>query len=402
MHCRLKNKKNTLFIDMEKEDKRKIIFISYCFEYGGAQRLLSTLLKYLDKKKFTFFVICCKKKGGMLKRIQDDANIFDLRTYTLATIFEFFIAALKIAKIIKKERIQLVVAADCNWTSLVTSFSKFIFRWNPALVLEENVVLSRFYTFDNSKFVFLKKLLTRLLYPKSNLIIVPSAGVRNDLCENFNIHPSHIKVIPNPVDIEAISRLSKEAVSHPWFLNKEVPVAVIACRLVKSKNLDWLIDICVDLHKQQMLRLLILGEGPEQERLEALIKRFNADEYIQLLEPQENPFKFVSKSDIFILPSLTESFSYILVEAMACGVPVISVNCPSGPREIIDDGMNGFLVEPYDKEGMKSKILLLLRDANLRKKFLNNSMMSLYDFELKKILKKYVKIFEISTQITHK
>ena len=116
----------------------------------------------------------------------------------------------------------------------------------------------------------------------------------------------------------------------------------------------------VSFLKKKKLILLILGDGEQKKYLQNLIYSNGMSERIKLLGFRENVFKYLSKADCFILPSLYENPGHVLIEAAACGCPIISSNCPTGPAEILDYGKNGFLFNVNDEIDFKEKLKCFL------------------------------------------
>jgi len=177
-----------------------------------------------------------------------------------------------------------------------------------------------------------------------------------------------IKVIPNPVDLAYILSLTQEEITDRWFL-EDVPMLISAGRLVKQKNFACLLHAFRLVADQNPgVRLTILGKGELEEELLKLIKRLNLEKRVRICH-SANPFKYMKKADIFVLSSLWEGYPNVLLEAFACGTPLISADCPSGPREIIENDKDGILVTPNNPEALARAIKRLLDDENMRTSF---------------------------------
>lgn len=196
---------------------------------------------------------------------------------------------------------------------------------NSRLVMSERVNTSSHLTSRAAK------LMVRATYPRADRIIAVSTGVADDLSRNFGVRRSPLKVIANPVDHDAIARGAGQA--PPFPIHSDDVVA--AGRLVENKNFAMLIEAWARAGLPG--RLLILGEGPLRATLEADIARRGLADRILLPGFVPNPFAVFARAGVYALPSNAEGFPNGLVEAMACGLPVVAANCASGPSEILLD-----------------------------------------------------------------
>ena len=160
----------------------------------------------------------------------------------------------------------------------------------------------------------------------------------------------------NIVD-DKFSRLKlQEPVEHEWFKCKTVPVLIAAGRLATWKGFGDLIRAMKILTKTRQARLLILGDGPLREELQILINDLDLSDVVNLLGYVENPLKYFARSDVFILSSHVEGLPNVLVEAMMCGCTPVATDCPTGPREVLQNGTYGYLVPMRDSGAMAAGI----------------------------------------------
>lgn len=186
------------------------------------------------------------------------------------------------------------------------------------------------------------------LYRRADAVISVSEGVRDDLHELLSKPVLNSDVIYNPVLPLGWAEMSKEPIDA-WFADEAHPVVLSVGRLSKEKSFPTLINAFAAVHRQHPhLRLAILGDGPEMETLAGLIKELGLESSARLPGFVANPYAYMSRAKVFVLPSLFEGFGNVLVEAMACGTDVISSDCPVGPREILNSGAFGTLVPPAD------------------------------------------------------
>ena len=176
---------------------------------------------------------------------------------------------------------------------------------------------------------FAAKAMVRMVYPRAAHIIAVSEGVVDDLATNFGVARARMSAIANPVDHPRIAKLAAE----PPAFTPAGPYIVAAGRLMPNKNFPLL--LCAYAQAAPQERLVILGEGPERDALEALAASLGIADRVDMPGFVANPFAVVARAQAYAMPSNAEGFPNGLVEAMACGVPVVATNCASGPSEIL-------------------------------------------------------------------
>lgn len=182
----------------------------------------------------------------------------------------------------------------------------------------------------------------RLLYGRADRIIAVSKEVKRDLISEYGLPGWKITVLYNSYPLQKITELSQEEVDdkHRWVF--EFPVIISVGRLVAQKGQWHLIRAFARVKREvPKAKLVILGEGNLKDRLQRLARELGVSNDVHFLGFQRNPFKYVARSRVFVLSSLYEGFPNALAEAMACGIPVVSSDCPSGPREILAPGEFG-------------------------------------------------------------
>lgn len=182
--------------------------------------------------------------------------------------------------------------------------------------------------------------------------------VSKDMVEQYRRvfdSPPHVYVY-NIVDDRNSRLRMNEPLEHEWFLRKDCPVLVAAGRLAPWKGFEDLIRAMSELSWRRRVRLLILGDGPQRPELEALIVELGLTDVVRLQGYVENPLKFFARADVFVLSSHVEGLPNVLVEAMMCGCTPVSTDCPTGPREVLQDGKYGYLVPMRDPVALAAGI----------------------------------------------
>jgi len=178
--------------------------------------------------------------------------------------------------------------------------------------------------------------------------VAVSTGAADSLSAMTGLPRPSIRVVYNPLIPSDLEARIQVPCSHPWLAAGQPPVLLAAGRLTRQKDYPCLLRAFSILSQRHQMRLLILGEGPERPSLEALANELGLQTNVDMPGFVENVFTFMARASIFVLSSAWEGFPSVLVEAMACGVPVVATDCPSGPAEILEGGRHGLLVPVGD------------------------------------------------------
>ena len=194
--------------------------------------------------------------------------------------------------------------------------------------------------------------LMKIFYPRADGVVAVSKGVADDLAVVIGLPRERITVIYNPVVTPELLQKAQEPIDHPWFHPGEPPVILGVGRLTKQKDFPTLIQAFALVRKERPARLIILGEGEDRYELEELIRKLGIASDVDMPGFVDNPYKYMAYSTVFVLSSAWEGLPTVLIEAMACGCPVVSTNCHSGPAEILENGKYGKLVAVGDAAGL--------------------------------------------------
>lgn len=209
--------------------------------------------------------------------------------------------------------------------------------------------------------------LIRRKYLAADSLVAVSQGVADDLASHFGIPRDRITVVHNPVVSRNLKRKASSEIDHPWFVAGAPPVVLATGRLDGTKDYPTLIRAFARVRRGREARLMILGAGKDAgetarsgAELMGLAAELGVSRDVALPGFVPNPFPYMARAAVFVLSSRWEGFGNALVEAMACGCPVVSTDCPSGPAEILDHGRYGPLVPVGDDAAMASAILEIL------------------------------------------
>ena len=200
----------------------------------------------------------------------------------------------------------------------------------------------------------------RELLSRASHIVGVSQGVSDSVVETLGVERIRVTSIYNPVAAPHIQGRMTGLPEHSWFLDGGAPVILSAGRFTDQKGFATLIRAFALVTAQVPCRLVIVGEGRERKRLERLIRGLGLTERISLPGWLENPFALMARASLFVVSSTYEGFSRVLVEAMACGCPCVSTDCPAGPAEILGNGEYGALVPVGDVSALADAMYRVL------------------------------------------
>jgi glycosyltransferase involved in cell wall biosynthesis len=206
----------------------------------------------------------------------------------------------------------------------------------------------------------------RATYRFADQRLAVSSGAADSLAIAAGVTRRSVGVLHNGIDVGEIERLMREAVEHQWFADRETPVLLAAGRLVEQKGYGDLLRAVSVLVRSRPARLLILGEGPLRGSLEGRVHELGLEGAVGFLGFRPNPYPWMAQASVFVQASLFEGFGVAILEALACGAPVVATDCPSGPSEILRGGEFGILTPPGDPEALAAAIERILDDDPLR------------------------------------
>ncbi len=233
----------------------------------------------------------------------------------------------------------------------------------------------------------------RWAYRRADSVVGLSHGVRKDVIDRYGLDEDRVQMIHNPIDIPDIQNLAgRDAVPlRGWSDAVDSFKVVAAGRLVPQKGFDLLIEAASRLPLSWTL--LILGEGSEKKRLRGLAAELGVSDRVHFPGFVQNHFPYVAMADLFVLSSRWEGFGHVIAEAMACGTPVLSTRCPSGPDEIIQHGVDGELCDPNSADALTKHIENLLRSPETRLKYAEAAAKSVCRFDAPVVAARYGALF---------
>lgn len=314
--------------------------------WGGAGISLGRLAEYFARQGHAVDVVMRRPSGGgaLLGEIPGDVEFLYLDRPQRLPLF------LGLLGIIRRRRPDVVLAFDTRANQIASWLTRV-----PGLRTRVWLSLRNALTPKHRHML-------RRAAARCEGVIAISQGLADQFLDLTGADPDKVHVIHNPAVPPALADLAAEPVDDPWVQPGEPPLIVAVGRLTEQKDIPTLIRAFAALRESRPCRLMIIGQGELLEALQGLAVSVGVAENVRFAGFQRNPWKFIKRASVFVLSSAWEGFGNVLAEALSLGVPVVSTDCPHGPREILQDGRLGRLVPVGDAAGLAAAIAQTLDD----------------------------------------
>jgi glycosyltransferase involved in cell wall biosynthesis len=335
--------------------EKSISIFAPSLDGGGVERVVLNLANGFVEKGIKTDLILLKATGPYLKEVSELCKIIDLKSSRAST------SLFKLVRYLRHNK-PVTLVSNMTHLNLLSIIAIFLANSHTKLIIVEHNNLSKI--LKNSKGVHVRFILILMfmLYPKVNRIVAVSRGVAEDLVRRFKFLKDKVIVIYNPINISEISELKKEPVDHKWFKDKTIPLIISVGRLSSQKDYPILFKAFSIVRNRLKAHLVILGEGEDRSSLEKLARELGIYDDVWMPGFVTNPYKYIGRASLFVLSSRYEGFGNVVVEALACGIPIVCTDCESGPKEILDGGFYGKLVAVGDVAGMACAIIETLQN----------------------------------------
>jgi glycosyltransferase involved in cell wall biosynthesis len=322
-------------------------------EGGGAERVMVTLANQFARQGHQVDFLLMHKTGVYLKEVAREVNVIDMQRRRTRQ-------SLKPLMHYLREACPDGILSSLPYPNMLNIIAARLVRTQATVVVREaNTPSLRTRWADQLKDRVFERLV-KYLYRYADWVVAVSRGVQRDLLQYTRVLPERVALIYNPTYTHRLLELREQPVEHPWFAPGEPPVVLGVGRFYLQKDFATLIRAFAKVRASRPARLVILGDGPLRAELEALSQQLGIAEHVSMPGFVENPFAYMRRAAVFVLPSRFEGLPNVLIQAMACGCPVVSTNCPSGVEDVLDNGRYGHLVPVGDVEAMARAILRVL------------------------------------------
>lgn len=357
---------------------------------GGAERSMLQIARSFTEQGRAVDLLVFKPEGAFLNSVPDSVRLVALESNAgirgrlmaaladpsgLQTIMKPVLLPYKadanLRHIVALRRYLQAARADVllsalTYTNLVALWAKQLAGNITPVVVSERIALSVYIESVERcrawRWRFALPMISHT-YAAADGIVAVSEGVSSDLIENAQLSHTTIRTIYNPVVDKKVLTLAEQPLEHPWINDTAAPLIVGAGRLIPQKDFQTLLRAFAILRAKRKARLIILGEGKKRRELESLAQDLGIAHDVEMPGFVGNPYQFMANASVFALTSLYEGLPGVLIQAMACGCPVISTDCPGGSAEILDHGKYGRLVPVRDPQALADALSCALNES---------------------------------------
>lgn len=362
------------------ESKIPILFVISNAEFSGAERQLLLLASHLDKTKFEPEVCCMEGEGTFTDAVKETKLPLHIIRRKRSIDLKRFIS---LFKLIRKRKYQIVHS----------------FTWSANQYARLSRLFANFNLISGERgrdleLINLENLVDKLFSPMSDYIVFNSVKQHDKYAMRMLLRKIPLRTIYNGIDIKNFQSPASMIMKRLLGLGSKERLIGTVGNFTAHKNFDMFINVCEKMISLKSdVHFVAIGDGREKAYYKEIIHRKGLEEKLSLIGRREDIEKLLSEFDLFLLTSTWEGMPNVIMEAMASGVPVISTNV-DGCSELIQDSVNGFLVNSNDIDCMVSKIMLLLEDSDLQKKVIQNGLQTIQSkFSLEKMVNAYETLY---------
>lgn len=319
---------------------------------GGAQRAMVMLARELSSRGLTVDILAAEDRGQYKRALPPDVAVIPLgrNPITMARNIVDYAARNRDARFLSAQQRISIVTALLRRLGIIS---------NAFFIREPNAMRAG----ATGRLALLWWFALRLGYSAADGYVAVTEHIAEELTQRFPTVSERITVISNAVDLDFIAEQMRENTNHAFLWpERAVPVLLAAGRLAEQKGFDTLIEAFARARETRPLKLIILGEGKLRDPLEAQVRALGLCQDVALPGFVDNPYAYMAAADLFVLSSRFEGSPNVVLEALACGCPVVATDCPTGPREILADTECGHLT-PVDDACALSRAILSALDS---------------------------------------
>ena len=338
---------------------KRIGIFMHRFDSGGAEKMTVILANELAKLGHQVIFYVRYDRGETRYLLDPEIKVFDMGLSESSRISRNLKNIRCLRGILKNPELDILLCITAEM-SQVAAMATWMNPGRIPLVEVLHNTLSQ----ETHSFQGMREKLFPVVDRRMDGVIAVSEAVRQDYIRLCGADPKRVFTVYNPVVSDSLFHMAQEPVRHPWLAkDRKWNTLVLAGRLSEQKNHKLMFQAMKRLCGEADYRLILLGMGELEEELKSCCMALGLMEKVDFYGYVKNPYPFYAQADAVVLSSRYEGLPTVLIEALACGARVISTDCPSGPREILENGRYGTLVPPENAEALAEGI----REALKRK-----------------------------------
>lgn len=365
-------------------DNKIALFVS---DLGGrgVQRSFVNLSIELDRQGLDVDLVLFRAVGEFLHEIPDTVRVVDLGASRAIK------ALPALVRYLRRERPRAMITAE-DHSNVIALVARRVAGY-PGRIIVSSRVSPKLWASDPRIWTkpYWLRWLARMTYPMATARVCLSSGMADEMSHLIGLRRESLSVIYNPVVTDALLQSARDPLPHPWLATGEPPVILGVGSPTKIKGFDILLQAFAILREQRPARLMILGQGSDEDTLCRLAIELGVAEDVLLTGFVPNPAAYMARASQFVLSSRSEGFGNVLVEAMACGCPVVATACSAGPVEILENGLHGPLVPVEDPPALARAMIDRLAAPRNSEALKNRAE----TFRVERIVSQYRRILEI-------
>lgn len=375
-----------------KEDKKPhLAFFVNSLRYGGAERVVTNLSRYFAESgryKVSVMLIEDSIDYAVSDRVEM-TRLHPKELNAFGKIFSLIMDPFRLKRFIKTNGVDIILSF-CERPNAINMLSKALGSRHRSVVNVRCCMKVHYRNTFNVITRMIGYLIFKWLWKYADKTVVNSRVIKEEVTSLFGIDPKKVEVIYNPLDLKDIERRSKERVEEEWF-HQDVPIIINVGSFTRPKGHFYLLKAFADLSMRKEARLILIGDGELEKAITKEAEKLGIRDKILFLGWQDNPYKYLARSRLFVLSSLWEGFPNVVLEALACGCPIVAFDCPSGPSEIllpqhtkgeIIKGRYGILVKKIDEKPLSKAIEDMLTDKDLMELYVKEGRKRAGEFDI--------------------
>jgi len=324
---------------------------------GGAQHVTVNIANGFADRGYPVDLVVSYARGGFSDQVAADVNLVDLETPEWPGIG--IGASVPALRRYLQRREPAILLSAMTFANVIALAADRVSDSETRIVPTEH---DEFGMDRRPKSRLVSRLAARL-YPSADHVLGVSAGVVDSVVRHTPLTEDDVSVMYNPIEVEEIAARATESIDHRWATDSSIDLVFTVGRLEPQKALPTLIDAFASVvERRPDARLVVAGRGSRAEALREQVTERGLEDVVGLPGYVDNPYAFMANAATFALSSKHEGLPTVLIEALACGCPVVSTDCPSGPAEILQDGEYGRLVPVDDPEALADGIAATIDD----------------------------------------